>query len=169
MKPRILLFSLALLLLGQSALAKEEEESAAPIPLDPDKVVLPAYPKAENLVPFASDVAGYQVFVDKTSISVGSDEVLRYVLVLKTSGGASNVSYEGLRCGPQDRIAYAYGRDDGTWARSRRPEFQIMPAHSNRRYFRELAEGVFCERRMIAGTAQDMARAIARPRRPESR
>ncbi len=169
MKPLALLLSLAILLPGPSALAKDEEASVAPLPLDPEKVLLPPYPKAKNLVSFASDVAGYQVLVDRTSISVGSDEVVRYALVLKTSGGASNVSYEGLRCGAQDRIAYAYGRDDGSWVRSRRPEFQLIPAHSNRRYYRELMEGVFCERRMIAGTALDMARAIARPRQTESR
>ena len=117
MKSRTALIALTLLMLGQSAIAREPEEQLAPVPFDAESVLLPAYPKPENLVRFDADASAYQIYVDATTITVGDDEVVRYVLVLKTAGGASNVSYEGLRCTARDRTTYAFGRNDGTWVR----------------------------------------------------
>ncbi|HTE13838.1 MAG TPA: CNP1-like family protein, partial [Burkholderiales bacterium] len=58
---------------------------------------LPSYPKPENLLKFdiGSNTAN-SYFVDAASVSVGEDGVVRYTLVIKTGGGATNVSFEGI-------------------------------------------------------------------------
>lgn len=37
-------------------------------------------------------------FIDGSTISVGADQVIRYTLVIVSSSGAQNISYEGMRC-----------------------------------------------------------------------
>ena len=50
---------------------------------------LPPYPKNENLLKFdTGSNTSNSYFVDATSVSVGEDHVVRYTLVVKTSGGA---------------------------------------------------------------------------------
>ncbi len=81
---------------------------------------LPSYPKAENLLKFdmGSNTAN-SYFVDAASLSVGDDKVVRYTLVIKTAGGATNVSFEGIRCDGRQLRVYAFGHATRGWSRSR--------------------------------------------------
>ena len=59
----------------------------------------PAFPRKESLREFyVSAVATNQYMIDESTLTVGSDGVVRYVLVVQTSGGATNVSFEGINC-----------------------------------------------------------------------
>jgi len=49
---------------------------------------------------------------------------VRYTLVVKTAGGATNVSFEGIRCETREQKIYAVGRSDGKWARARDPAWR---------------------------------------------
>lgn len=81
---------------------------------------LPPYPKAADLVPLAvSAASNNKFFVDGSSISVGEDGVVRYTLVVDASGGARNVTFEGIRCSSKEVKVYAFGQADGAWAKSR--------------------------------------------------
>jgi CNP1-like family len=95
-------------------------------PFKEKKVQLPAPPKTENLIRFDTGSArrGFESFVDRTSLTIDEDEVIRYTLVVKSDMGASNVTYEGIRCVTSERRVYAYGRRDGTWAKPRDSEWQ---------------------------------------------
>jgi len=56
---------------------------------------LPPLPQASNLLPFnVSQNTPLTFAVDKTSLTVGSDGVVRYVVVATSPGGARNVNYE---------------------------------------------------------------------------
>jgi len=80
---------------------------------------LPVYPKKEGLVEFRiSDPGSFRYFVDPAAISIGKDEVVRYTLVVRSSSGVENVSYEGMRCGSGTYKVFAYG-NDGKWSPSR--------------------------------------------------
>lgn len=88
------------------------------------EAALPEYPRPESLIQFyVSAVASNAFMVDSKSLSVGEDGVVRYVIVVKTSGGATNVSFEGMRCKTKERRLYALGRNDNTWARARTKEW----------------------------------------------
>jgi hypothetical protein len=84
------------------------------------EVELPAFPQDEDLIPFKVGSAMDKRFlIDKKSISVGGDEVIRYSVLVISSAGARNISFEGMRCSTGERRVYAFGRNDGTWSRAR--------------------------------------------------
>lgn len=71
-------------------------------------VVLPGPVQRSQLIPFdMSSRTELQFSVDASSISVGSDRVLRYVLVARSGSGAENILYEGLRCETGEARNYA--------------------------------------------------------------
>ncbi|MHB1085767.1 MAG: CNP1-like family protein [Thiobacillus sp.] len=108
-------------------------------------VKLPSYPKAENLVPFnVSSVTRNEYFVDAESISVGTDNVVRYTVVIKATGGAMNVSFEGMRCDSAERRLYAYGHPDGTWSKARNAGWEDIKLRSLLSYPKALYEDHFC-------------------------
>lgn len=108
-------------------------------------VKLPAYPKAENLIPFnVSSATRNKHFVDADSISVGEDRVVRYTVVIEAAGGAKNVSYEGIRCESGERRLYAYGHSDGTWSKARNAGWEGIKLRSLLSYQKALYEDHFC-------------------------
>lgn len=100
------------------------------------EVKLPAAPKPENLLPlYVSAATSNQFFVDGSSLSVGTDGVVRYVLVVRSASGVGNVSFEGMRCETRERRIYASGRQDGTWSKARNNEWvRIQDAYANRHH-----------------------------------
>ena len=84
------------------------------------EVEFPAYPNADSLLAFdAGAASGNRFMIDRNSISVGPDRVIRYVLVIRSPSGVDNVRFEGMRCETLERRLYATGRDDRTWSKSR--------------------------------------------------
>ena len=86
---------------------------------------IPAYPKGDSLVLVeAGSATAHKFYVDPASVSVGTDGVVRYTTVVKASGGAVNVTFEGMRCETREGKIYAVGRSDGTWVRARNPKWE---------------------------------------------
>lgn len=86
---------------------------------------IPAYPKPENLIPFeAVKASGHRFFIDAQSLSLGEDGVVRYTLVVQTAGGATNVTFEGMRCEAREQKYYAVGQTSGGWTRARNPQWR---------------------------------------------
>lgn len=95
------------------------------------KLELPRYPKDSDLVRFyPGPVDSHRYFIDAATLIVGSDGVVRYALVMRTSGGAVNVSYEGIRCQTRERRIYAIGYPNKGWVEARRSEWE--PIRSGR-------------------------------------
>jgi hypothetical protein len=78
-----------------------------------EEPALPAYPEDAQLqhVPMPAFDA-IKVYVDKTSVTRGKDDVLRFTLVVETSSGTRNVFYEGIRCSTREYKTYAIGTHD---------------------------------------------------------
>ncbi|MCF7992853.1 MAG: CNP1-like family protein, partial [Thiohalocapsa sp.] len=75
-------------------------------------VRLPAWPRDKDMIEISVDGgdARFRHFIDRASLSTGSDGVVRYTLITESAGGARNVSFEGLRCTPKGHYkVYAYG------------------------------------------------------------
>ena len=62
---------------------------------------------------------GQSLFVDEASVHYGSDDVIRYTMVIVSPSGARNVTFEGMRCETGERRLYAFGRADGSWSRAK--------------------------------------------------
>ena len=105
----------------------------------------PAYPAPAVLVKFPTSWTAHEVLIDTATLNIAADAVVRYTLVIKTAGGAENVTYEGLRCETGQRRVYAFGRRDGTWAVARNADWRpIGDTRINRHYF-EFWRDLFCD------------------------
>ena len=107
-------------------------------------VVLPPYPEKEKLVEFEVGAGpDFHFLVDANSLSVGSDGVVRYVLVARSPQGVENDSFEGLRCKDGEYKIYATGRSDRTWSKARDPRWRPVE-QSPGSWHRTLANDYFC-------------------------
>jgi len=121
----------------------------------------PAYPKDGNLLQFDAGAATpHRFFLDTESLSVGPDGVVRYTLVVKTAGGATNVSYEGIRCDTRQYKVYALGRRDGTWMETRDPQWRRIEYREVNRHHGVLYADILCRDRIPVKNAKDALEAI---------
>lgn len=124
-------------------------------------VTLPPAPRQDDLVQFYVSAATDNLFfVDRSSISVGEDGVVRYVLLIQAGGGARNVSYEGIRCLTREHRIYASGRRDGSWSKSRNNAWtKIQEVYANR-HNAALFQDYFCPSGNIVINADEARTAL---------
>jgi hypothetical protein len=154
---------LALVLAGFSAvtLAAEFDSEYEEKRWEEVETQLPPYPKAENLVSFYVSAATDNKFaVDRESISVAADGVVRYTLVVVSPSGAQNVSYEGLRCSSAERRLYAFGRSDKTWSKARANQWQSIRESTVNRHHAALYAEYFCPNGIIVRDADEARMAL---------
>lgn len=125
------------------------------------EVQLPAAPRQENLLPFyVSAATSNRFFVDGSTLTVGADGVVRYVLVVLSAEGGRNVTYEGMRCEARERRIYASGRLDGTWSKARKNEWvRVQDAYANR-YHAALFLDYFCPGGVIVRSSEEARTAL---------
>lgn len=158
---RILILICALLLVACAGKKPFKDEFTSDKPWVEQLTQLPAYPEAKNLMAFdAGTATGNQYLVDTTSIKIGEDGVIRFSLVIKSSSGVLNVSYEGIRCATSERKLYALGRDDKTWAQPRVSEWQRLEIVRQFYAQRELAKNIFCPHRQIVSNSEEAIQAL---------
>lgn len=143
---------------------------------DPDEVKweeretsLPAAPRDEDLLEFfVSAVTSNRFFVDAKSLSVGTDGVVRFSLIVKTSGGATNVTFEGIRCESREHKLYATGRADGNWAKARTAEWRPIVNKPVNRHHASLSRDYFCPNGSPIRTADEGRDALERGKHPNA-
>ncbi len=122
---------------------------------------LPAAPQAENLLPFYAS-SSQSFSLDAKSLSVASDGSIRYSLISTSTGGAKNISYEGIRCQTAEKKLYAFGRPDGSWSASRRDQWEMISDTGVNKQHSILLYDYFCEGKTIAGKAEQILGRIKR-------
>lgn len=110
---------------------------------------LPAAPKPDNLIEVRLDASTRnRLFIDTASLSSGDDGVVRYTAIIRSSSGAENISFEGLRCETGERKLYAFGRTSGAeagkWSRNRYAKWEPIQARLAGGYHRELFFHYLC-------------------------
>lgn len=126
------------------------------------EVQLPDFPEKENLIPFSvGAVRDKKFLIDANSLSVGADGVVRYTLIVLSSTGAQNISYEGLRCDTAERRPYAFGRSDKTWSKARNNQWLKIHGSFDNHYV-ELYTNYFCAVAATPVTSADDARRVLR-------
>lgn len=107
---------------------------------------MPAAPQDAALGAFfVSSASPNRFFIDRDTLAVDPDGVVRYVLVVRTPGGAENVTFEGIRCATHERRIYASGRSDGTWSPARNSRWEPIVNNSYNRVAAALAREYFCD------------------------
>lgn len=144
---RLLLLAALLYSLNANAglgLFDKDEDPDAPKWAE-DALQLPAFPQEPNLREFyVSAATTHKYYIDASTLSVGKDGVVRYALVVRTSGGATNISYEGMRCESREFKIYATGHGDGNWVPARRSEWRPVENKLTNRHHAALSRDYFC-------------------------
>lgn len=123
---------------------------------------LPVRPKPESLKEVeVGGGRGHHYLIDQDSLSVDTDGVVRYTLLIRTAGGAENVNFEGMRCATGERKIYAFGRSDGQWSRNKYARWELIDARGAGSYHKELFFHYFCTVDG-AGDMKTMRRALER-------
>lgn len=131
---------------------------------------LPPYPKPENYLPFkVNAVTPFDFFVDAKSVSIGNDGVVRYSLIAKSTGGALNISFEGMRCSGRQYRVYAFGRSDNTWSKARSSRWQPLSQDAGDVQRAMLYSDFFCPGDNIVATAERGLQALKNGGRPPTR
>jgi hypothetical protein len=119
---------------------------------------LPPLPKDANLLEFTvSNNTPLSFFIDKNSLSVGTDGVIRYTVVVKSPAGARNVNYEGIRCDNYNWRLYASINEDQTdWDRTVENDFRRIENGELNAYHASLYQDYFCSNKLPTGPAKQI-------------
>ena len=110
------------------------------------EVPFPPAPKEADLHRFyVSATTPNAFFIDMATLSVGQDGVVRFVMVVRSPRGASNITFEGIRCASSQRRLYAIGQADGTWVASRNTAWEGISFNTYNRAQAALAKEYFCD------------------------
>lgn len=129
---------------------------------------LPAYPKGSDLIEFnVSATTNFRFFIDRQSLSVNAEGVVRYTLLARSPSGAENVTYEGIRCRTGTYRVYAYGRAGGKWA-ERASDWRPIEQKTVQRSHHALWREYFCPHKVPIFDAAEGIDALGRGGHPNS-
>ena len=136
----------------------EDEEK----PWNEIEVQLPPFPEEANLIPFlVGSNYDKKYYIDGNSISVDSDSVIRFAMIIISSAGAQNISFEGMRCATAERRSYAFGRSDKTWSKARSNNWVKIMGGSNNHYV-DLYSNFLCTAGLAMLTSAEDVRRVFR-------
>ncbi len=116
---------------------------------------LPPLPQPADLLPFdVSQNTPLHFLIDPKSLTVGSDGVVRYTVVITSPSGARNVNYEGIRCDNYTWRLYAgLNADHDGWDRTVENDWARIENGALNAYRAALYQDFFCANRLPAGSA----------------
>lgn len=181
MKAKTLIFVAAAisaaLLAGCSNTPSNKDDSAFTYLLDrPSNWVenklegLPPLPQNSDLLPFeVSQNTPLRFSLDARSLSVGTDGVVRYTVVVTSPGGARNVNYEGIRCDTYSWRLYAgLDADHNGWDQTVANDWRRIENSELNAYHAALYQDYFCTSKMPIGTAKQIVNNMRYKRTTES-
>ena len=110
-------------------------------------VPLPPFPRPQRLIPVRGETGDldYNYYIDVDSVSLTSDEVLLYTIVIQSPSGSSNIIFEGIRCATKEVKTLAFGTRDGRFARMEDPEWSFVHTRGPLAYRTKLVEMYVCD------------------------
>ncbi|NML47993.1 hypothetical protein HHL11_29865 [Ramlibacter sp. G-1-2-2] len=115
---------------------------------DPDWKELDAPPppalRTSGLI--AIDVPGSSLHfgVDPNSVAIGTDGVVRYVVVAQSSSGTVNGIYEGVRCSTGEVRVFARHNPSSGWVATTESPWRALSETPNNRYSLTIARDGMC-------------------------
>jgi hypothetical protein len=118
--------------------------------------------RTRGLIPVEVVGTGLKFGVDPASITVGSDGVVRYVVVATSNTGAVNGIYEGLKCNTGEAKVYARHNPDTGWVPAK-GEWRNVYRTPNSRYSLAIAKSGACKEHAPNGTPAQIAQDLRAP------
>lgn len=131
---------------------------------DPDwrEVEAPPAPalKLQGLIALEMPGSSLRFGIDPSSITVGSDGVVRYVVVATSATGVVNAIYEGIRCDNGEVKVYARHNAAGGWTVAKEPKWRPV---RDQRYTDAIARGGACAGRSANRSPAHIVRDLTTP------
>ncbi|WP_213299383.1 CNP1-like family protein [Paraburkholderia sacchari] len=124
---------------------------------------LPALPQANTpLLGFVvSNNSPLKFSIDPASLTVGTDGVVRYTIVITSPTGARNVNYEGIRCDTYEWRLYAsLDADHNGWDQTVANDWSRIENGTLNAYHSALYQDYFCANKMPVGKASTIVENI---------
>ena len=118
-------------------------------PWEESAVKVPELPEDDGWLTIAMDSlpSTQSLALGKDTIRIDkNDWVVRYWLLLRSTGGAYNAMYQGLRCKTRETITYAYGqkRREPVVVQVKEPRWVAIGPRRKGNYVQELSHYIFC-------------------------
>ncbi len=150
--------------LGASAFAAMGQTPAPVTEWAEDKAMPPPAYTADKLLPI--EMPSYvtlKVGIDPSTVSVGADGVVRYVVVMRNASGSVNAAFEGIKCTEGEVKTYARVSSAGSaWIALEQPDWRPMTDNLPSRHAYAIAKQGACNGRTANGKPQDIIRTLQR-------
>lgn len=148
---------------------KEKAEAAKELQVPP-----PRYPRDRDLAEIKlRNPTPNKFYIDASTISVAKDQIVRFVMVIRTPGNETNVRYSGLRCSNREWKDYAFGTSDKGWQEDGSAKWSRIIELNYNNYQDTLYTDYFCAVGVISsgpvGDARKLANLLRHPQMPDPR
>ncbi len=100
--------------------------------------------RTTGLIPLDIPRSALRFGVDPASVAIGSDGIVRYVVVATSSTGTVNAMYEGIRCTTGEFKMYARYNPGSGWARTQGLEWLPLQDQQHSRHTLAIARNGAC-------------------------
>ena len=132
-----------------------EEQLAPPPAFSKDRLIALDMPPHVTL----------KIGVDPETIVVGSDGVVRYVIVMRNASGSTNAVYEGIRCITDEVKTYARQGSSGQWSMVPNPAWKAVNDNMPSRHAQAFARQGGCINR-LATSKVEIIKALTTGKKP---
>lgn len=134
----------------------------------------PAFPQDKDLIEYtATGRATSRFFIDGSTLSVGEDSVIRFILEVRSASGVRNLTYSGVRCDTMQWKDYAYANPDRSWRRDAGAVWEEVEPKRLNNYRASLIDGFLCldglKKGSNRGNAKTIVRLLKNPPEPDNR
>lgn len=146
MRFRICFLAASLAFAAGSANALVENDYEPPPPWVEGAFALPPSPVGDELEAFyVSAVTNNDFFLDRRTISIGEDGVVRYAMVVRSFSGVQTATFEGIRCESGEWRMYATASRSGEWTAAKVSKWRRIEETGLNRSRAALAKEYLCE------------------------
>lgn len=104
------------------------------------------------------------VGIDPSTLTVGADGVVRYVVVMRNDSGSTTASFEGLRCATDEVKTYARLATSGQWVVVQAPEWKPINGNMPSKHAWAISRQGACDSR-LSSTREETIKALKQRQR----
>lgn len=110
-----------------------------------------------------------RVGVDPNTLAIGSDSVVRYVVVMSNTSGSVSALYEGLRCTTKEVKGYARWSSSAGWKEVSEPQWRYWNENMPSRHAIAIARQGACDGLLAPASPAAIVRAMRQPSKIKER
>lgn len=146
---------------------EDEEVAELQVPPPPD-------PRNSDLAEFKlRNPTTNRFFIDTSSLTVGKDRIIRFVMVIRTVENETNIRFSGLRCSDREWKDYAFVSSDKSWKVDENAQWRPIQELRYNNYQDTLYGDYFCLGGILSskpvGDARKLAKLLRNPPKRDPR